>query len=113
MKKSKPGRPAPEIPRGSRIKALDPKLNDGLLRVGVRLRAALELSFDEKHPIILDGRNPITRLIVRAHYTTPCTPTTRPSSTACENATGCFIYGEEESSRMQTLSREARATLRA
>ncbi|KAL0819980.1 hypothetical protein ABMA28_007977 [Loxostege sticticalis] len=59
-----------EIPKGSRIKALDPELDEeGLLRVGGRLRAALELSYDEKHPIILDGRNPIARLIVRAHHT--------------------------------------------
>ncbi|KAL0832560.1 hypothetical protein ABMA28_000762 [Loxostege sticticalis] len=51
----------------SKLKHLDPMLTeDGLLRVRGRLVTA-DLPFEERHPIILDGRDPTTELLVR-HY---------------------------------------------
>ncbi|GBP39007.1 hypothetical protein EVAR_89229_1 [Eumeta japonica] len=54
-------------PRGSSLRALDVMLTDDWLRVGGRLRRSPTLSFDEKHPIILDGRDHAVRLLVE-HY---------------------------------------------
>ena len=54
------------IARGSRIASLDPQLTDGVLRVGGRIDKA-ELSWETKHPIVLDHSHEITRLIV-IHY---------------------------------------------
>ncbi|GBP12681.1 hypothetical protein EVAR_10326_1 [Eumeta japonica] len=55
------------IPQGSSLRALDVMLTDGWLRVGGRLRRSPTLSFEEKHPIILDGRDHAVRLLVE-HY---------------------------------------------
>ncbi|CAB3250196.1 unnamed protein product [Arctia plantaginis] len=56
------------LPKSSRLLKLDPAVyDDELLRVRGRLGASTELSFDEKHPVILDGSCPITRLLVQ-HY---------------------------------------------
>ncbi|CAB3241795.1 unnamed protein product [Arctia plantaginis] len=56
------------LPKSSRLLKLDPAMyDDELLRVRGRLGASTELSFDEKHPVILDGSCPITRLLVQ-HY---------------------------------------------
>ncbi|GBP90980.1 hypothetical protein EVAR_90629_1 [Eumeta japonica] len=54
------------LPRSS-LRALDVMLTDDWLRVGGRLRRSPTLSFDEKHPIILDGRDHAVRLLVE-HY---------------------------------------------
>lgn len=56
------------LPRGSPLRALDVVTADGLLRVGGRLRRAPALDFDEKHPIILHGRDPATRLLVDYYH---------------------------------------------
>jgi hypothetical protein len=57
------GRP---VPRDSRIASLDPQLMDGVLRVGGRIEKA-EIPWESKHPVILDHRHDVTRLIV-IHY---------------------------------------------
>lgn len=57
------------LSKSSRLLPLDPMLfEDGLLRVKGRLGASTELSFEEKHPIILDGKCPTTRLLVLHHH---------------------------------------------
>ncbi|XP_049885438.1 uncharacterized protein LOC126380224 [Pectinophora gossypiella] len=57
------------LPADSRLRALDPMIfDDGLLRVRGRLSAAPDLSFDERHPVILDGRDHLTRLLVRSYH---------------------------------------------
>lgn len=56
------------VPSDASIRTLDPMLaDDGLIRVRGRLSACEALSFGEKHPIILDGRHPLTRKLI-AHY---------------------------------------------
>lgn len=42
-------------------------MDQGVLRVGGRIGAAADISFDVKHPVILDGRSQVAKLIVR-HY---------------------------------------------
>ncbi|XP_063834897.1 uncharacterized protein LOC135084084 [Ostrinia nubilalis] len=56
------------IPRNSKLLTLTPVLDEtGLLRVGGRIDAALDVALEAKKPIILDGRNPVAQLIAR-HY---------------------------------------------
>ncbi|XP_063386208.1 uncharacterized protein LOC134672238 [Cydia fagiglandana] len=56
------------LPRSSRLLKLDPVIGeDELLRVRGRLGASTELSFDERHPIILEGSCRSARLLVH-HY---------------------------------------------
>ena len=59
-----------EITRGqlvhtsSNLRTLAPFVDDeGILRVGGRLEHS-NLPFDEKHPVILDGRDPLARLLI-------------------------------------------------
>ena len=47
----------------SRLRSLDPVLEDGLLRVGGRLGAA-PMAHETKHPLILPGTSHVTRLII-------------------------------------------------
>ncbi|XP_072400953.1 uncharacterized protein [Diabrotica undecimpunctata] len=62
IKKSKP------IHKSSKILSLNPFLDDtGLLRVGGRLQKS-ELSFDQKHPIILPNGHVLTKLIVISYH---------------------------------------------
>lgn len=57
-----------EIPSKSKVISLRPYLdNDGLLRVGGRLRNT-QLDYDQKHPIILPRRHHITDLIIREEH---------------------------------------------
>ncbi|KAI5630841.1 hypothetical protein NE865_16444 [Phthorimaea operculella] len=57
------------LPANSSLRALDPIIyEDGLLRVRGRLSAAPNLSIDERHPIILDGREHLVRLLVHAYH---------------------------------------------
>lgn len=56
------------IPRDSRLRNLSPYLDEqGLLRVGGRIDAVSDVALETKRPYIIDGRHPITKLIVR-HY---------------------------------------------
>uniref|UniRef100_A0A182RY90 Integrase zinc-binding domain-containing protein n=1 Tax=Anopheles funestus TaxID=62324 RepID=A0A182RY90_ANOFN len=55
-----------DVNASSKLRTLCPILQDGLLRVGGRLRNA-PISFDRKHPIILPALHPLTLMIVR-HY---------------------------------------------
>ncbi len=60
----------------SRLRALAPEL-DGeykLIKVGGRLRHSTYLETDNKHPIILDPRHPITELIIRSYDSKLCHP---------------------------------------
>lgn len=53
----------------SKLRQLDPMLfQDGLVRVRGRLSACSELSFGERHPIILDGRHPLTRRLILNYH---------------------------------------------
>lgn len=57
------------LPKSSRLLKLDPMVyDDELLRVRGRLGASTELSFDERHPVILDGSCRITRLLVQQYH---------------------------------------------
>ncbi|KAL0881109.1 hypothetical protein ABMA27_002231 [Loxostege sticticalis] len=56
------------VSRSSRLLTLCPIIDEqGLLRVGGRIDAAADVTLEMKRPIILDGRHPVARLIVR-HY---------------------------------------------
>ncbi|KAL0833088.1 hypothetical protein ABMA28_001198 [Loxostege sticticalis] len=56
------------VSRSSRLLTLCPVIDEqGLLRVGGRIDAAADVTLEIKRPIILDGRHPVARLIVR-HY---------------------------------------------
>ncbi len=64
------------LARNSRLKALAPEL-DGeskLIRVGGRLRHSTYLETDNMHPIILDPRHPITKLIIQSYDSKLCHP---------------------------------------
>ncbi|KAK7918811.1 hypothetical protein WMY93_010095 [Mugilogobius chulae] len=51
----------------SRLTSLSPEYEEatGLLRVGGRLRHAKELELDTIHPVILDPRHPVTKLLIK------------------------------------------------
>ena len=55
------------IPVSSRLSSLCPELDasTGLLRVGGRLRRCSELEPDAVHPIILDPKHPLSKLIIK------------------------------------------------
>ncbi|CAL9703965.1 unnamed protein product [Knipowitschia caucasica] len=55
------------VSRSSRILLLAPEFDEatGLIRVGGRLRRNPDLAVDEVHPIVLDPRHPLTRLIIQ------------------------------------------------
>ena len=55
------------IPPSSRIASLDPRLVDGVLRVGGRMDKA-EIPWSARHPIILDHGHDVTRLIVLDYH---------------------------------------------
>ncbi|XP_026331205.1 uncharacterized protein LOC113238591 [Hyposmocoma kahamanoa] len=54
--------------RNSRLLSLSPFLDEhGLLRVGGSIDAATDVDLEVKRPVIMDGRHPVAKLIVR-HY---------------------------------------------
>lgn len=56
------------LSRTSKLLTLTPYLDScGILRVGGRIDAAQHVDLELKRPVILDGRNPVARLLVR-HY---------------------------------------------
>ncbi|XP_073949057.1 uncharacterized protein [Choristoneura fumiferana] len=56
------------LPRESRLLTLSPYLDDdGVLRVGGRIDAALDVPLETRRPVILDGKHPTARLLVK-HY---------------------------------------------
>ena len=58
-----------ELPRNSKLLALNPRLDeDGLMRSDSRLKFAEFISHDTRYPIILPRKNWITKLIVKAHH---------------------------------------------
>ena len=52
---------------GASLSQLNPQLNEGLLRVGGRLRNA-PVTYERKHPIILPYKHRVTDLIVRQYH---------------------------------------------
>ncbi|XP_068707671.1 uncharacterized protein [Montipora foliosa] len=64
-----------EIHKKSRIKSLDPRLEDGFLDVGERLQRAQCLPYRTRHPKIIDSRHELAQLIVeeihRIYYHPP------------------------------------------
>ena len=55
---------ATEIHKKSRIKSLDPQIEDGFLVVGGRLQRAQCLPYKTRHPKIIDSRHELAQLIV-------------------------------------------------
>ncbi|XP_055543030.1 uncharacterized protein LOC129728606 [Wyeomyia smithii] len=51
----------------SRLHSKDPELRDGVICVGGRLRHA-SVTFDRKHPIVLDSSHPLTKLIMEDYH---------------------------------------------
>lgn len=51
------------LPDGSKIKSLNPFLDEGFIRVGGRLHFSA-LTMEERHPIILDGDHHFTQLLI-------------------------------------------------
>jgi len=58
-----------QVRKSSRISNLDPRLMDGLLRIGGRLENA-PLQLDAKHPIILPTSHQVVRLIISYYHHT-------------------------------------------
>ncbi|XP_055522767.1 uncharacterized protein LOC129716950 [Wyeomyia smithii] len=56
-----------EVKPTSRLHSKDPKLRDGVIHVGGRLRHA-SVTFDRKHPIVLDSSHPLTKLIMKDYH---------------------------------------------
>ena len=54
-----------EIHKKSRIKSLDPRLEDGLLVVGRRLQRAESLPYRTRYPKIIDSHHELAQLIVK------------------------------------------------
>lgn len=57
-----------EIHKKSRIKSLDPRMEDGFLVVGGRLQRAQCLPYKTRHPKIIDSRHELAQLIVEEMY---------------------------------------------
>ncbi|XP_026094149.1 uncharacterized protein LOC113066497 [Carassius auratus] len=59
------------LPRNSRLKALAPELNHDtqLIRVGGRLRCSPYLDPDTVHPIVLDPKHPVSKLLIQSYDT--------------------------------------------
>ena len=56
------------LPRNSPLRTLHPITEEsGLLRVGGRVSNS-SFSYSQRHPVILHGRNPLTKLIIRAEH---------------------------------------------
>ncbi|KAL0810381.1 hypothetical protein ABMA28_010526 [Loxostege sticticalis] len=55
------------INKSSRLYKLDPKLKEGILKLDGRIRAA-NVPDPLKEPIILDGRHPFTRLLIKKEH---------------------------------------------
>ncbi|XP_022801565.1 uncharacterized protein LOC111339226 [Stylophora pistillata] len=54
-----------KVKSSSRLVKLKPVLAEGVLRVGGRLKEAVVLSYNEKHPIILPKKHNVSQLTVR------------------------------------------------
>ena len=65
-----------EIHKKSRIKSLDPRLEDGFLVVGGRLQRAQCLPYRTRHPKIIDSRHELAQLIVEEMHRIYCHPPT-------------------------------------
>ena len=53
-----------EIHKQSRLKSLDPRLEDGYLVVGGRLQKAQSIPYRARHPKIIDSRHELAELII-------------------------------------------------
>lgn len=69
----KAGKP---VAKSSRLLLLAPELDEstGLIRVGGRLRHCTDLATEEAHPIVLDPKHPLTRLIIKDYDEKLCHP---------------------------------------
>ncbi|XP_055622283.1 uncharacterized protein LOC129765871 [Toxorhynchites rutilus septentrionalis] len=56
-----------EVKTSSKLKALTPFIEEGILRVGGRLRHAI-ISPDRKHPMILPSKHPFSELVARYYH---------------------------------------------
>ena len=54
-----------QVRLSSSIASLDPKLEEGLLRVGGRLKQASDLDYDSRHPLIVPSKVKVTELIIQ------------------------------------------------
>ena len=56
------------IPTSSKLSSLNPIIDeDGILRVGGRQQKA-KFSYNSRHPIILDSKHPLTKLLIRSEH---------------------------------------------
>ena len=53
-----------QLPGSSKIARYNPFLNDGIIRLDGRLQCA-QLSYEQRHPAILDGDHQFTRLLIK------------------------------------------------
>ncbi|XP_038077334.1 uncharacterized protein LOC119745182 [Patiria miniata] len=58
------GKPSSVVKKSSSLRKLDPKLVDGLLRVGGRIGRA-DLDFESKHQVLMPRDSPVSRLILQ------------------------------------------------
>ena len=79
-----------EVKISSRLRSLRPVLENRILRVGGRLRKAVVLSWDEKHPMNLPKHHHVSQLIVR-HYHKFAAPSGR-EQTLCELRRKFWIF---------------------
>lgn len=70
-----------KIKQTSSLLKLQPVLIDGILRVGGRLDKAPEMSFDNKHPILLGNKSHVASLIVK-HFHNLCAHSGREHTTS-------------------------------
>lgn len=56
-----------EVAVNSKFRSLSPIIQDGIIRVGGRLRHS-NLPYDQKHPILLPSSHPFTTLIIRTYH---------------------------------------------
>ena len=57
-----------QLPKKSCLRTLHPILEEsGLLRVAGRVHNS-HFSFSQRHPVFLDGKHPLTKLIIRAEH---------------------------------------------
>lgn len=69
----KAGKP---VSKSSRLLSLAPELDEstGLIRVGGRLRRCTDLASEEAHPIVLDSKHPLTKLVIQDYDEKLCHP---------------------------------------
>ena len=101
-----------DILKSSSIKSLDPYLDQhGLLRVGGRLHKA-PFSMDQRHPVILSDKHPVSRLIVKQEHLSKywITNGRRLVNSVLKNCIVCFKNKPVSASQLMGQLPETRIT---